>query len=63
MKVCKIMKWVDKVNAEILLNKTISTRVRGHSSTLINPIKTRECVWLFDTAGSEPPGFPRSLWS
>ena len=62
IKVCKIMKWVDKVNTEILFNKSSSTRVRGHSLTLINQIKTRESVWLFNAVGSEPPGFPRSLW-
>lgn len=50
------------MNAEILFNKSSSARVRGHSLTLINQIKTRENVWLFNTVGSEPPGFPRSLW-
>lgn len=30
--------------------------------TIINQIKPHESVWLFSTAGSELPGFLRSLW-
>lgn len=60
IKVCKIMKWIDKLNGKILFKK--STNVRGHSLTLINQTETHENVWLFNRVGSEPPGFPRSLW-
>lgn len=62
IKVCKIMKWVDKVNAEILFDKSSSTRVGGHALMLINQMKTCESVWLFNVGGGDPRDFPRSLW-
>lgn len=62
IEVCKIMKWIDKLNAEILFNESTNTRVRGHSLALINQTETHESVWLLNTVGSEPPGFPRGLW-